>query len=352
MSGVSLNSKILENGAPLRLKDKDRARLKVLFLAKHALAGGGFDKNDGSHAIYHNEIKSCLEALDIDLTIANSYETLFERPEQNYIFTLFNRGGFRNSEILASCLSEYHSVPYLGAPPSMRGFADDKHLTKVMYRDLGIPTPQWQIYRTSDSSAPHPDFEAERYVIKPNNSSASWGIRHSKDWDDLKPHVTALLQDNHDVIVEEYIPGMDITVPCVGAGDPWILYPMKNPSHDELNIVTYEQKRGFEGGSSIELFNRHEQFQELYSYTEKLNSMIWPYDYARFDYRIDPDGKVWALEFNMSCNLGAGRAVVQSARLLGYQQADIVESVLANSLERQRVMFEAICAGKQIRYEM
>ncbi len=352
MSGIALRHKIRENGAPLRLKDEDRSRLKLLFLAKHALAGGAFDKSDGSHAIYHNEIKSCLEELNIDLRVKDSYEALFERTDANYIFTLFNRGGFRNSEILASCLSEYHGLPYLGAPPSMRGFADDKHLTKILYNSLNIPTPAWQIYRTSDISAPHPNFEAERYVIKPNNSSASWGIKHSQSWEELQPEVKALLRDNHDVIVEEYVPGIDVTVPCVGAGDPWLLYPMKNPSQGDLNIVTYEQKRGFEGGSSIELFKRHEQFPELYEYTKLTNSMIWPYDYSRFDYRIEPSGKVWALEFNMSCNLGQGRAIIESAKLLGHSQKDIVESVLANSLERQRVMFEAVCSGEHKRYEM
>lgn len=352
MSGITLDHLLYDEGSPLRIKDTDRERLRVLFLAKHALAGGSFDKNDGTHAIYHNEIKECLEGLGVELDVSNTYEALFERIPQNFIFTLFNRGGFRNSEILASCLGEYLSVPYLGAPPSMRGFADDKHLTKVMYSQLGIPTPDWQIYRTSDISAPKPDFEAERYVVKPNNSSASWGIAHSTDWDELRPHVKRLLEDNHDVIVEAFVPGVDVTLPVVGAGKPWILYPMLNPAADGLNIVTYEQKRGFKGGSSIELFADKDKFPELIDYTKQVNSYIWPYDYGRFDYRIEPNGKVWALEFNLSCNLGSGRAIVQSAKALGYTQQDIVESVMANSLERQRVMFEAVCAGKQIRWEM
>ncbi|PCI60133.1 MAG: phosphoribosylglycinamide synthetase [Kordiimonadales bacterium] len=352
LSGISLDHVLLSDGAPLRLKDEDLERLKVLFLAKHALAGGAFDSNDGSHATYHDEIRGCLEKLNIQLEISNTYEVLFQPIEHNFIFTLFNRGGFRNSEILASCLSEYHSVPYLGAPPSMRGFGDDKHLTKMMYQNLDIATPQWQIYRTCDHSAPRPSFEAERYVIKPNNSSASWGIDHGTDWDALRPVVQKLLRDNHDVIVEEYVPGVDVTVPCIGAGKPWILYPMLNPASDDINIVTYAQKRGFEQGSSIELMEDHGKFPELIDHTKRVNEFIWPYDYGRFDYRIEPNGKVWALEFNLSCNLGSQRAICQSAKALGYSQQDIVESVLANSLERQRTVFEKICRGEHLRWEM
>ncbi|GHF11865.1 hypothetical protein GCM10017044_02150 [Kordiimonas sediminis] len=352
MSGIQLDHLLFGEGQPLRLKDEDKKRLEVLFLAKHALSGGAFDKNDGSHSVYHDEIRACLERLGVGLKLSNTYEALFKAPDSNFIFTLFNRGGFRNSEILSSCLCEYHSVPYLGAPPSMRGFADDKHLSKMMYRDQGIPTPRWQIYRTSSLEALVPSFEAERYVVKPNNSSASWGIAHSENWDDLKPHVIELLKDNHDVIVEEFVPGVDVTVPVIGAGKPWILPPMLNPSQGDLNIVTYEQKRGFQGGSSIEVFEDAAKYPELIDYTKTSNSMIWPFDYGRYDYRIEPNGKVWALEFNLSCNLGSNRAIIQSAKSLGYEQVDIVESVLANAIERQRVMFEAVIRGEQIRYKM
>lgn len=352
MDAPDIIHRVQEEGKPLCLREEDRDRLKVLFLAKHAKAGGQFDKKDGSHAVYHNEIRQCLEQLGISLMLADSYETLFKHPGQNFIFTLFNRGQFRNSEIFASCLSEYHSLPYLGTAPSMRGFADDKHLSKILYQNLGIPTPRWQIYRTSDLSVPAPAFKAERYVIKPNNSSASWGIFHDTDWEALRPVVRELLLDNHDVIVEEYIPGTDVTVPVVGAGYPWVLFPMENSAGDPLNMVTYAHKRGFREGSSIRPFAEHRNYPELIGFTRQINNMIWPYDYGRFDYRITPDGKVFALEYNISCNLGSNRAIVQSANLLGYQQKDIVESVLANSLERQRAMFERAVEQKSLRWEM
>ncbi len=352
LSGIAVEHLLFEGGAPLRLKPEDKARLKVLFLAKHALAGGQFDKTDGTHSMYHDEIKSCLEGLGLDVVASNSYEALFHsKIDQNYVFTLFNRGGFRNSEILASCLCEYLGVPYMGAAPSMRGFADDKHLVKTMYRDQGIPTPQWQIYRTANQSAPTPDFKAERYVVKPNNSSASYGLAQGTDWEELKPQVLALLAENHDVIVEEYVPGIDVSVPVVGAGKPWILYPMMNPATEGEFVVTYEQKRGFASVPPIEFFKDHAKYPALVDYTKRINAMVWPYDYARFDYRIDPTGKVWGFEFNVSCNLGAKRAICQSAKLLGYEQSDIVESVIANSLERQRFIFEAALEGRKIRYK-
>ena len=39
----------------LHIPDSDKVRLKVMFLAKHALAQGEPDPADGNHAIYHHE---------------------------------------------------------------------------------------------------------------------------------------------------------------------------------------------------------------------------------------------------------------------------------------------------------
>lgn len=343
---------LFSDGKPLRLKIQDKDRLRVLYLAKHVKGDGEFHQTDGSHAKYHLEIKSCLKTLGLELNFANSYEEIFARPNCNFIFTLFNRAQFRNSEILASCLGEYHRIPYLGSSPSMRGFGDDKHLSKIMFHSLGIPTPQWQVYRSNELDFCPPLFEADRYVVKPNNCSASWGVYHSTSWKDLEPCVRQLLAANHDVIVEEYIPGVDVTVPVLGAGIPWILYPMANLSSDDLGIVSYGQKRGFDPGSSIQFFKDYEKHFELIEYTKKINNMIWPFDYGRFDYRITPSGKIYAFEYNLSCNLGSNRAICQSAKLLGYEQVDLVESILANSLERQRVQFENVIENKEVFWEI
>ncbi|WP_262692052.1 hypothetical protein [Kordiimonas aestuarii] len=42
----------------------------------------------------------------------------------------------------------------------------------------------------------------------------------------------------------------------------------------------------------------------LAAYSEEINHYIWPYGHGGFDYRTAHNGKVWALEFNLSCDLG------------------------------------------------
>ena len=62
--------------APLRIPEEAKQRIRMLFMAKHALFGGGMHPEDGNHAIYHHEVRTTLEGLGLDLQLANQYDVL------------------------------------------------------------------------------------------------------------------------------------------------------------------------------------------------------------------------------------------------------------------------------------
>ncbi|HTM96919.1 MAG TPA: phosphoribosylglycinamide synthetase, partial [Croceibacterium sp.] len=144
---------------------------------------------DGNHALYHVEIRTILQELGLNLTLADTFEVLFKQPDVDFVFPLLNRAGFVNSEMLCPLLCNRLGLPYIGASPILRGLGDDKHLAKRAARDAGVPTAPWAIYRrgapVEESKCP----PAERWVIKPNASSASWGVRDATDWTGVKQAV-------------------------------------------------------------------------------------------------------------------------------------------------------------------
>ena len=75
-----------------------------------------------------------------------------------------------------------HGIPFLGASPILRGMSDDKHLTKMAAAARGIPTAPWAIYRRGAPVEQARCPAGERMVIKPNASSASWGVQDAHDW--------------------------------------------------------------------------------------------------------------------------------------------------------------------------
>ncbi len=326
----------------LRIAPADKARLRLLFLAKHARATGLLDAVDGNHALYHHEMRSTLEEIGLNVRVADSYEALFERPDVDFVVTLLNRGGFQNSEMLAPLLLGWRDMPYLGASPILRGVSDDKYLSKMIARAHGVPTMDAQIFRRGAMPAA-PAFHAEQLVVKPNASSASWGLAMLSDWDAAMAHVDYLHGEGHDALVEAWAPLLDVAVPVVGGsgGAPWILPPMMYVPADPHRARSHEEKRGLieAGDDPLVLVEDRLLLEWLEAMTQALLPELWPFDYGRFEFRYDPaTGALMFMEVNLSCNLWSKKTISRSAASIGVDHAALVETIVAHSLLRHGLL--------------
>lgn len=315
-----------------------------MLLAKHAASGGLPDQTDGNHAIYHHELRTTLEAIGLNVIPAQDFSAIEVGPDVDFVFTLLNRAGFQNSEMLAPLMLARRGVPFLGASPILRGLADDKHLSKVLARRHGVPTADWIVCRRGSPIA-EPGFRSERLVVKPNASSASWGVKIVGDWAAAREHVERLHEQGHDVIVEEYQPILDVAVPVVGGADPepWLLPAMAHTPEVPGELRSYEEKRALvptlAGSDPLTPLEDREAVERMNGYAEKLCSELWPFDYGRFEFRFDPaTGAIGFMEVNLSCNLWSRKSISRSAASIGIDHAALVESIVAHSLMRQGVI--------------
>lgn len=331
-------------GNPLVIPDEAKNRLTIMLLAKHAVSGGVFDADDGNHAVYHHELRTSLQGIGLNVIPASNFDSVLKHPRVDFVIPLLNRAGFTHSEMLAPLLLTKHRVPFLGAAPIIRGLTDDKHLTKLVARAHGVPTADWKLYRQNDSNLQPPGFGAERLVVKPNASSASWGIGIFESWDPAVEQIRWLHGQGHDAIVEAWVPLVDIGVPVIGthAGRPWLLPPMLYRPADPYEVRTYEEKRGLAGGDQLDPLQPVDDPQliaRLRSATAPLLNEFWPFDYGRFEFRFDPaTDQISFMEVNLSCNLWSRKTISRSARTLGLSHRDTVETIVAHSLGRQRLI--------------
>ncbi len=330
----------------LRLTEADRERVKVMLLAKHALGDGSLDDQDGLHAVYHYELRKTLEAIVPNLRIGNSYSDLFETPDHDYLFTMLNRGGFKNSEIFGPLFAVWRQVPFLGASPILRGVGDDKHLTKLCARARGVTTPESEIYRFGGVNDTPPPFADGPMMVKPNASSASWGVKKCADWTEAKAHMGALMaeDDHHDVIVERFVDGIEMAVPVVPAidGGPALL-PVMIYDGEDLRLRTYQEKRFRESNSEWRVCDDETLAQTVRADVMKMMPEIWPFDFGRFEFKYSPEtGDFNFIELNMSCNLWSKKTVSNSWRSMGYSHQDLIETILAGSMLRQSVINDVI----------
>ncbi len=329
--------------APTRISAQARKNLRILFIAKNALWTGGLHPEDGNHAVYHREMREILEGLGLNLSLAEKYDALFDKPDIDFVFPLLNRGGFMNSEMLLPLLCNRLGLPYLGASPILRGLSDDKHLTKLETRDRGVPTAPWSIFRKGAPVDVSTCPDASRWVIKPNASSASWGVSDASDRAGLEAAIAGIHSEGYDAIVEPFLNGSDVEVPVIYKNGcsvimPMMLFEQANPEH----LRTHAEKRDLtDRADKYQLvhFEAGPVQQRIYAMTETLIKIFDPFDYGRFEFRYDADAdEVQFLEVNLNCNLWSQKVFGRSATLAGLTQSDLIETILAESLIRHGLM--------------
>jgi len=334
----------VSNIRPLVIPEEARERLRILFIAKHALWDAGLHPEDGNHALYHVEVREILKGLGLKhLSLANRYDVLFERPEVDFVFPLLNRGGFLNSEMMLPLLCTRVGLPFLGASPILRGMADDKHLTKMAAQARGIPTAPWAIYRRGAPVTAEKCPAGERLVIKPNASSASWGVQDSHDWAGVAAAVASIHAEGHDAIVEPFLNGSDVEVPVITInGEPVVMPMMLFEQADPTHLRTYYEKRDLVDRASkyrLVPFDGADLMPAIANYTRNMADEFRPFDYGRFEFRVDLEtGAVNFLEVNLQANLWSQKVYGRSAELAGLSQAQLIETILAESLARHGLL--------------
>ena len=353
---------------PRTIPEEAKRRLRIMFISKHAKWPGGLHPEDGNHALYHVETREILEGLGLNLVLANSYDELAARPDVDFVFTLLNRGGFLNSEMMAPLLCTRAGLPFLGGSPILRGLADDKHLAKLCAAARGLPTAPWAIYR---KGAPVESFlthtgrgtaqiggaastrlgeltgtESSRWVIKPNASSASWAVSDAYDWEGVRAAIADIHSQGHDAIVEPFLNGSDVEVPVITVdGEPVVMPMMLFEQADPTHLRTYYEKRDLvERAHKYQLvpFDDPEWVSLIAEQTRIIAEEYRPFDYGRFEFRLDRDTRTCNfLEVNLQANLWSEKVFGRSAALAGLTQAQLIETILYESLRRYGLLEKA-----------
>jgi D-alanine-D-alanine ligase len=285
-------------------------------------------------------MRQTLEGLGLNLRLANDYDALFSKPDADFVFPMLNRGGFFNSEMLLPLLCTRLGLPYLGASPILRGLSDDKHLTKAEAVRVGVPTMPWQIFRRGAPVDPATCPDARRWVVKPNNSSASWGIGDATSHAEIAAGVARIHAEGHDAIVEPFFAGSDVEVPVITVdGAPQILPMMIFRQADPDHLRTYSEKRDLVDRTqkySLDYFSDPALVSKIGAMTRRLVEIFWPFDFGRFEFRLNENsGDVRFLEVNLNCNLWSEKVFGRAAVAAGLNQSDLIETILAESLIRQ-----------------
>lgn len=126
------------------------------------------------------------------------------------------RGDAREAQVPA--VLEMLGIPYTGSKVLAQAISLDKGMTKRIWRDAGLPTPPFQVFRRADERLdprlPFPLF------VKPVHEGTGMGISDRSVVDSesrLRQQVRWVIQTyRQPALVEGYLPGREFTVGLIG----------------------------------------------------------------------------------------------------------------------------------------
>ncbi len=251
--------------------------------------------------------------------------------------------------------------PYTGSDAYVMTVTLDKWMTKLMLGAQGIDTPRARMVVPDDMQRGR-DIGmlglAYPVIVKPNYEGSSKGIgdevvaRDPRAMIDMLPRV--LRKYPAGVLVEEFIPGTDVTVPFVeGVGDDGVLTPVdyviEASARTRFNIYDYRLKSTDANRVSVRCPPdlQRDVVARLRALTKIAVRTLGIRDLCRVDFRLGEDGRLYLLEINALPSLEPGSSTFSAAAREGLDYEATLNAVVTSAARRQGLMVPQV--GKRKR---
>jgi D-alanine-D-alanine ligase len=318
---------------------EELAETHVLFLARHALDSSAERKAQyGYHVTYHAILLDTLRGLGFKVTPASEHEVLFGRLDFDFLYAIHSHAIFDGHELLAPAIAAYRGVPCLGASAPSRAISEDKVLAKQVAASLGLDVAEHRIMSPSDVNNDGFSLPGS-WIVKPRGGIASDAIlkvENQADWRDALAAMSDPRHGGREFIAEEFVPGLNLTVPVVEGFPQGSLAVFEEHGRPGDNVLTNEAKRGLNNTYKSVPYDGPGT-QQVLEATARMAAELSPFDYARFDFRYDPDARrAVFIELNIACNMAPASVMYRSVALHGIKYEELVGHVLTHSLRRQK----------------
>lgn len=210
-------------------------------------------------------------------------------------------------------------VPYTGSGALGSALALDKDLSKRLFRAAGVPVPPW--FMAPVAAEDVTTALGWPVIVKPSKLGSSVGITLVKKAPELDEAIRLAATYDDEVMVEQYIPGRELTVGILGD----LPLPVGEiiPKHE---LFDYETK--YVAGMSEEIFPARldprvaRQLQELALAAHRALKLG---GYSRVDFRFTAEGDIFCLEANTLPGMTRVSLFPQAARAAGIEFAELCE---------------------------
>lgn len=239
----------------------------------------------------------------------------------------------------SAILLELLGVPYAGSDPLAQLIAGNKAYTKrIVSEKLEVPQGFTVFKRTQIS--PHISYPI---ILKPNREGSSIGITQKSictNEAEVQQRLPAMLKQFNEVLLEEYIPGYEVT--CFIIGNKYHYY-LTEPIICEYNGIQYfedfvfgleekasRKRKEFLAQNILTL----QQVEIIRKSAQIAFEMLNLHDFARADFRLQKDGRLVFIEINGNPVISNSSELGIISRELDIPFGGLVEKIIMAATDR------------------
>ena len=226
-------------------------------------------------------------------------------------------------------------IPYTGSGSFSSALSFNKYACKLYLEKFGIPTAWSILIRSEDNWEQRIEEEKLPYpcFVKPNNSGSSFGVSRVVSQKNLPSAINAALQEDDEIIIEEFIEGTEVTCGVLKTVGKEYLFPVTEII-SKKEFFDYEAK--YEPGMAEVITPARIKDTET-NEIHKLSSVIYSALNCRGVVRIDfilSKGKPYFLEVNGIPGLSAKSIIPKQAELYGLKLEDFYSLLIEDAISR------------------
>ena len=270
-----------------------------------------------------------------DLLRSGDMTVLTQDPlltETEVVFLALHGG--RGEDGTIQTLLSMAGLPFVGSDRVGCALAMDKDLSKRLFRDAGVPTPEWITVRGGEEGEARLEEVYDRLglpvIVKPPSGGSTLGLSLAHDEGELREALSLALRYEDRVLFERYVQGREVTVGILG--DEALPVGEIIPEHE---LFDYECK--YRPGMAQEIFPAHlppEVAARIQAEALAAHKTLNLRDFSRVDFILDPDGTPWCLEANTLPGLTGNSLLPKAAEAAGIPFSEFCHRLAEMGWER------------------
>ena len=232
---------------------------------------------------------------------------------------------------------ELIGMPYSTSGVLIEALTFNKFVLNQYLRGFGVSVPESLLIRRGQEKDVS-DEEIEKRIgmpcfVKPSNDGSSFGVSKVKNIDQMAPAIRKAMMESDEVMVEQFLDGVEITVGCYKTCEKTVLFPVTEVvTHNEF--FDYDAK--YKG--QVEEITPARIPEDVAKRAQEITSIIYDILHCngiiRIDYILTKNSeggmKVNLLEVNTTPGMTATSFIPQQVRAAGLDMADVLADIVEN----------------------